>query len=316
MTSNKNVVEFEKFLNLSGYLIEFAGWASLISFLIVNYFELYDFLNIFIIPIWFLVFLTSIFFIFSGRYFRHVHGRFTPKLLLASGVISVITLLGSMLLGFGSFCLYTYSKYKKLDKRSQKVVTTPNPKTRLIPRFLKVVLVILIVIGSLQIINVANQRTITIHPLPGLASKTEPYRAESDNFLVTFPAGTLKITKNNLTKSEKEVNRVNYTLSNDNNDILYGVVVDNVGPYNPDEIKSQLDKYVNQDSKESGGKDLSKEFISLSGQDAIDSHDINDSSRSVYARTVYRDGKMYDIVTNGATQKQFESFANSFSFIK
>ncbi len=270
-----------------------------------------------VIGIWIIAVLGGLYYIYSGRYIRYTHGKYTTKFLVLNGLVTILIAQGIIPIIVLIENWVTYFKYPNENKRlkSKPIGNKEKPFTT----DQKVLLALFITAGLASVIYISHRYNATTTASDSSAStQAQPYTSAEDNFVINF-SGIPSVTHSTVPVNEDKVPQTTYEKDlNSGNTIYYVAVTKYPSSYQFSDIKGGLEGAANGEVQGTqGAKMVSSKFITFLGADALDTEytaPTNGTTYTVYSRNLIKGKTLYTIFTVGETQENFNNFANSFNF--
>ncbi len=270
-----------------------------------------------VIGVWIATVLGGVYYIYSGRYIRYTHGKYTTKFLAINGIVTIIIASGIIPIIVLVESWATYFKYRKENTRlkSKPIGGKEVPFTTV----QKVLLALFIIAGLASVIYISNKANATATTSDSTAStQAQPYTSAEDNFVINFP-GIPSVSHSTVPVNGDNVPQTTYEKDLNNGNTIYYVAVSNYpSSYQFSDIKGALEGAANGAVQNTqGAKTVSSNFITFLGADALDTEytaPINGTAYTFYSRNLLKGNTLYTIFTVGETQDNYNNFVNSFNF--
>jgi hypothetical protein len=149
-------------------------------------------------------------------------------------------------------------------------------------------------------------------------TSARPYTSTQYGFSINFP-GNPTATDSNIEVQGISVPTTSYERDNDNGNTIFYVTVDNYpSQFDMSDTKARLEGALNGEIENTKGATLvSSTYATTAGYTSITGHaSVSESGQTfdMYNTSLLKGNTLFNILTVGATESDFNNFANSFQF--
>lgn len=184
----------------------------------------------------------------------------------------------------------------------------------------KLISIAAFLVGFAVVGAIFNHNHSTSQPSGYLTDSTSsrPYTSTQYGFSINFP-GNPTATDNSIQVQGVSVPTTTYERDNNNGNTDFLVSVDNYpSQFDMSDTNARLEGALNGEVENTKGATLvTSSYGTLAGQTSITGHisvDTSGQTFDMYDTSLLKGNTLYNIVTIGATEQDFNSFANSFQF--
>jgi hypothetical protein len=195
---------------------------------------------------------------------------------------------------------------------------TENKKKSSIPG--KVIGIVAFLVGFAIVGAIFNHNHSSNQPSNYLtsSSSTRPYTSAQYGFSIDFP-GNPTATDSSVQVQGVSVPTTSYERDNNNGNTIFYVTVDSYpSQFDMSDTKARLEGALNGEVENTKGATLvSSSYGTLAGSTSITGHaTVSESGQTfdMYNTSLLKGNTLYNILTVGASESDFNNFANSFQF--
>lgn len=265
-----------------------------------------------------IVAILLVYLVYAGRYLIHTPGKATNTLLIISSVSMLILVRGLIPIIVFFSLLVTYFKYRK----DNKTLSNSGRSAWKVDWTKKEIIwsVIAIVVGAAGYIGGAISASQSPTSTNYFTSNTSPapYTSTQYGFSIDFP-GNPTATDSSVQVQGVSVPTTSYERDNNNGNTIFYVTVDNYpSQFDMSDTKARLEGALNGEVGNVKGATLvSSSYGTVAGYTSITGHaTVSDSGQTfdMYNTSLLKGNTLYNILTVGASESDFNNFANSFQF--